>query len=94
MGGLVGVATPTKTGFVSPEMFSFSRSSSNANDCIVFGSYKIDPNTINVPSGLTYGDVLVVIPWDPNTVHQFIYTVNGFAYRRIKSMSWGEWEKL
>lgn len=90
MEGLIGVATAEKAGLVSANMFSFSRGAKDANNCLILGNYRLDPNTLNVPDGITYGDVLFVIPWDPNTVHQFIYTVKGHRYTRIGgNTSWG-----
>lgn len=93
MGGLIGRASEEKAGLVYADMLSFGRSCKDANEAVTFGLFKLSTSTNNVPSGITYGDVLHVIPWDPNTVFQFIYTVSGNEYRRIKSNGWKEWIK-
>lgn len=93
MGGLIGRANEGKAGLVSSDMFSFGRVCADANESIVFGLFTISPSTKNVPSGINYGDVLLVLPWDPNTVHQFIFTIGGNEYKRIKSNGWNEWNQ-
>ena len=94
VGGLIGRASEEKAGLVYADMFSFGRNCADANEEVTFGSFRLEPSTDNVPSGINYGDVLLVLPWDTNTVFQFIYTVSGNEYRRIKSVTWGEWNLL
>ena len=91
VGELIGRASDEKAGLVYSDMFSFGRSCKDANEAVTFGLFKLDPSTDNIPSGINYGDVLLVLPWDQNTVHQFIFTVGGQEYKRIKSVTWGEW---
>ena len=91
VGGLIGRASEEKAGLVYADMFSFGRNCADANEEVTFGSFRLEPSTNNVPSSINYGDVLLVLPWDPNTVHQFIFTVGGQEYKRIKSATWGEW---
>ena len=94
LGELIGTATKEKKGLVAPDMFSFTRSATDANGCSVFGSYKLSPSTLNVPDGIKYGDVLFVVQWDTNTMHQFIYTISGGTYRRVGGKeNWSEWVK-
>lgn len=94
LGELIGIATKENKGLVAPDMFSFTRSATDANDCSVFGSYKLSPSTLNVPDGIKYGDVLFVVQWDINTMHQFIYTTSGGTHRRVGGgKNWSEWVK-
>lgn len=95
LGGLIGVATSEKKGLVAPDMFSFTRDAvTDANGCSVFGSYKLSPEVLNAPNGIKYGDVLFAIPWDTNTIHQFIYTISGDMYRRVGGKgNWSKWVK-
>lgn len=94
MGELLPISTNLKKGLVAPNMFSFTRDATDANDCGVFGSYKLSPSTLNVPEGIKYGDMLFVVPWDPNTMHQFIYTISGGTYRRVGGKEyWSKWVK-
>ena len=91
VGELIGRASEEKAGLVYADMFSFGRNCADANEEVTFGSFRLEPSTNNVPSDINYGDVLLVLPWDPNTVYQFIFTVGGNEYKRIKSVTWGEW---
>ena len=94
LGELIGTATKEKKGLVAPDMFSFTRSATDANGCSVFGSYRLSPSTLNVPDGIKYGDVLFVVQWDTNTMHQFIYTISGGTYRRVGGKeNWSGWVK-
>lgn len=94
LGELIGTATKEKKGLVAPDMFSFTRSATDANGCSVFGSYKLSPGVLNAPDGIKYGDVLFAVPWDQNTIHQFIYTISGGTYRRVGGKeNWSEWVK-
>ena len=82
LGGLLPLATDKNKGLVAPDMFSFTRGAvTDANGCSVFGSYKLSPGVLNAPDGIKYGDVLFAVPWDTNTIHQFIYTISGGTYR-------------
>ena len=94
LGELIGTATKEKKGLVAPDMFSFTRSATDANGCSVFGSYRLSPGVLNAPDGIKYGDVLFAVPWDANTIHQFIYTISGGTYRRVGGReNWSEWVK-
>lgn len=95
LGELIGTATKEKKGLVAPDMFSFTRGAvTDANGCSVFGSYKLSPGVLNAPDGIKYGDVLFAVPWDTNTIHQFIYTISGGTYRRVGGKeNWSGWVK-
>ena len=88
------LASPTTNGLVSPDMYSFDRILLDANECVTSGSYRMDPNVLNLPSNINYGDVMFVIVWDPNTIHQFIYTLSGLTFKRIKSSGWKSWVQI
>lgn len=95
LGGLIPTASNKNKGLVAPDMFSFTRDAvTDANGCSVFGSYKLSPGVLNAPDGIKYGDVLFAVPWDTNTIHQFIYTISGGTYRRVGGKeNWSEWVK-
>lgn len=95
LGGLIPTASNKNKGLVAPDMFSFTRDAvTDANGCSVFGSYKLSPGVLNAPDGIKYGDVLFAVPWDTNTIHQFIYTTSGGTYRRVGGKeNWSEWVK-
>lgn len=95
LGGLIPTASNKNKGLVAPDMFSFTRGAvTDANGCSVFGSYKLSPGVLNAPDGIKYGDVLFAVPWDTNTIHQFIYTTSGGTYRRVGGKeNWSEWVK-
>ena len=92
---LIPTASNINKGLVAPDMFSFTRDAvTDANGCSVFGSYKLSPRVLNAPDGIKYGDVLFAVPWDTNTIHQFIYTISGGTYRRVGGKeNWSEWVK-
>lgn len=91
-GGLIGRASKEKAGLVYSDMFSFQRVCDDADEVTTLGMYNLYPSSKNTPSGVNYGDVLLAIPWDENTIHQFIFTVAGNEYKRVKSTTWGEWK--
>ena len=93
VGGLIGRASEGKAGLVYSDMFSFTRDCTDANEATTFGLFKLRSTTANIPSGIYGGDVLLVLPWDQSTVHQFIFTAGGNEYKRIKSTVWEDWNQ-
>lgn len=75
----------------------------SVNDCNTankIGKYNVNSSTLNCPDGQAVnGDILLVIPWDINTIYQQYFAVSRkrtfVRYSIVGNASvWSDWEKI
>ena len=91
--------TAKQTGAWGISSNGMTASGTDLNEMYVSGYYQMSAKCINTPTTANAGDILIIFPWDANSVLQIYSTTAKLWYRKALygtsgTRNWGAWERL